>query len=56
MATLLETLSDLIGTNWKPRDVAKRHSRTFSCRCGHHIFFRNSLCLNCQAPLGYLPG
>jgi hypothetical protein len=56
MATLLETLGELIGTKWKHRDVAERHSRTFLCRCGNHIFFRNSLCLGCQAPLGYLPG
>ena len=56
MATLLETLGELIGTSWKHREVAKRHSRTFLCRCGDHIFFRNSLCLGCQAPLGYLPG
>jgi hypothetical protein len=56
MATLLETLAELIGANRKHRDVAERHSRTFSCRCGNHIFFRNSQCLRCQAPLGYLPG
>ena len=56
MATLLETLGELIGTKRKHRDVAKRHSRTFLCGCGNHIFFRNSLCLGCQAPLGYLPG
>jgi hypothetical protein len=56
MATLLETLGELIGSTRKHRDVAKRHSRTFLCRCGNHIFFRNSLCLRCQAPLGYLPG
>src|SRR5262245_4786408 len=56
MASLLETLSELIGMNWKHRDVARRHSRTFVCRCGTHIFFRNSLCLTCQSSLGYLPG
>ena len=56
MASLLETLGELIGSNWKHREVARRHSRTFVCRCGTHIFFRNSLCLTCQAPLGYLPG
>jgi len=55
MASLLETLGELIGTNRKQRDVARRHSRTFTCRCGTHIFFRNSLCLSCHAPLGYLP-
>lgn len=56
MASLLETLGDLIGTNWKRRDVAKRYSRTYVCRCGSHIFFGNTLCNSCQAPLGYLPG
>jgi hypothetical protein len=56
MPNILETLGRLIGTNWKHRDTAKPHSRTFFCRCGNHIFFGNSLCLGCQAPLGYLPG
>ena len=27
--------------------------RAFSCRCGRPIFFRNSACLACHAPLGY---
>ncbi|WP_113553792.1 putative zinc-binding metallopeptidase [Hyphomicrobiales bacterium] len=56
MATLLQTLGDLIGTNWKHRDVPKRYSRTFVCRCGSHVFFGNMFCNSCQAPLGYLPG
>jgi hypothetical protein len=55
VATLLETLGQLIGANWKQREVAKRYSRTFLCRCGRHIFFGNIVCNNCQAPLGYLP-
>ena len=29
--------------------------RAFSCRCGRPVFFRNSRCLACQAPLGYDP-
>jgi hypothetical protein len=32
-----------------------RRARTYDCRCGRTIFFRNSLCLACQAPLGYEP-
>ena len=56
MASLLEILGELIGSNWKHREAVRRHSRTFVCRCGTHVFFRNSLCLTCQAPLGYLPG
>lgn len=30
-------------------------SRAFTCRCGQPIFFRNSICLGCNAPLGYDP-
>ena len=55
MATVLEILGELIGTSWKHRDVAKQHSRTFLCRCGNAVFFRNALCIGCHAPLGYLP-
>ncbi|MCW7538831.1 putative zinc-binding peptidase [Aquabacterium sp. A7-Y] len=29
--------------------------RAYHCRCGRPIFFRNSLCLGCQTPLGYEP-
>jgi hypothetical protein len=56
MPSILETLSQLIGTNRRTRDAARRHSRTFFCRCGNNVFFRNSLCFSCQATLGYLPG
>ena len=31
-----------------------RHSRSYQCRCGNRIFFRNTLCLACQSQLGYL--
>ena len=30
-------------------------SRSYRCRCGNHVFFRNTLCLNCHAQLGFLP-
>lgn len=29
--------------------------RAFACRCGRPVFFRNSMCLACHAPLGYDP-
>jgi hypothetical protein len=29
--------------------------RSFICRCGRPVFFRNSRCLACQTPLGYEP-
>ncbi len=28
--------------------------RVFNCQCGSPVFFRNSMCLACQTPLGYL--
>ena len=33
----------------------RHRARFFRCRCGNATFFRNSQCLKCQAPLGYLP-
>jgi hypothetical protein len=32
-----------------------RHVRSYRCRCGNRIFFRNTLCLACRSQLGYLP-
>lgn len=29
--------------------------RLYRCKCGRPIFFRNSLCIACRAPLGYDP-
>lgn len=29
--------------------------RAYFCRCGRPVFFRNSVCLACQTPLGYEP-
>jgi hypothetical protein len=29
--------------------------RRYQCRCGRPVFFRNSVCLACRAPLGYEP-
>jgi hypothetical protein len=31
-------------------------ARLSKCQCGKPVFFRNSLCLNCQTPLGFEPG
>ena len=55
MPNILETLSSLIGTDWKSRTAAKRYSRTFVCSCGNQIFFRNNQCVRCRKPLGYRP-
>ena len=29
--------------------------RAFNCQCGRPVFFRNSICLACNTPLGYVP-
>ena len=60
-ATRSSPLSDLFD------DVARRleaargpeaprpRGRTYRCRCGRPVFFRNSVCLGCAAPLGFEP-
>jgi hypothetical protein len=50
----LESLGDLLGSGFKRRHIAKRYSRRYLCRCDRQVFFRNSLCLSCDAPLGYI--
>ena len=30
-------------------------TRSYRCRCGRAVFFRNSVCLACNTPLGYEP-
>jgi hypothetical protein len=55
MLNLIESLGRVLGGQWRRPDPAERLSRSFQCRCGAHVFFRNSVCLNCKAPLGYLP-
>lgn len=56
MRDLLESLDHDVGTQLKRQDVrAGRHSRAYKCRCGNHVFFGNTLCLACNATLGFLP-
>ena len=57
MQELRESLDRPLGTQLKQLDEGvARHARSYQCRCGHRIFFRNTLCLQCNAQLGYLPG
>ncbi|MBA2965480.1 MULTISPECIES: zinc-binding metallopeptidase family protein [Ramlibacter] len=37
------------------RARARRMSRSYKCRCGTHVFFRNTQCLHCARQLGFLP-
>ena len=51
---LFDEVAATLGRKWKARSVP-RHGRSYRCRCGRPIFFRNSECLACGAPLGYEP-
>jgi hypothetical protein len=53
MVQPLPSLHEEIGTQLKQR--VSRHARSYQCRCGNRIFFRNTLCLACRSQLGYLP-
>ena len=54
MESLYDTAAQRMSSAWRGHDVPK-HSRSFRCQCGRHVFFRNSLCIACSTPLGYLP-
>jgi len=55
MEVLFQTLSRQLRELWRPARAPKA-SRAFRCQCGRPVFFRNSQCLACNTPLGYLPG
>lgn len=55
MRNLGDAIALATGTNGSGQDAERRHARSWRCRCGNHIFFRNTLCLQCGAQLGYLP-
>ena len=54
MNSLLDSLFDQLTSFWKTSH-APRTRRAFRCDCGRPVFFRNSQCLGCDAPLGYQP-
>lgn len=54
MASFFDTLSTRLGQAWKPQRRA-RALRAYRCVCHRPVFFRNSECLACHAPLGYEP-
>lgn len=55
MLNIFETITRRLVEAWKADEPSGRRS-AFSCRCGRPVYFRNSLCLGCQAPLAYEPG
>jgi len=44
--------------NWSPARQSARpplRGRSYRCRCGRPVYFHNSVCLACNAPLGFVP-
>jgi hypothetical protein len=54
MPSIFETIAGRLLVAWKSEEPAGRRS-AFACRCGRPVYFRNSLCLGCKAPLGFEP-
>jgi hypothetical protein len=54
MANIFESITKLLSEVWRPSDALRR-GLSFQCRCGRPVYFRNSLCLGCQTPLGFDP-
>lgn len=54
MNPLYDAVSQGLIHRWKSGKVAKA-GRAYRCRCERPVFFRNSECLACHAPLGFEP-
>ena len=54
MTGLFDTVLEELRNFWKTPHTP-RTKRVFRCDCGRPVFFRNSQCLGCDAPLGYEP-
>ncbi len=54
MTGLFDSLIDELRNIWK-KPHAPRSKRAFRCDCERPVFFLNSQCLGCGAPLGYEP-
>lgn len=54
MTSLFDSLFEELRSLWK-KPHAPRSKRAFRCDCERPVFFLNSQCLGCGAPLGYEP-
>jgi hypothetical protein len=54
VTSLFDSLFDQLKRSWR-KPHAPRSKRAFRCACGRPVFFLNSQCLGCKAPLGYEP-
>ncbi len=54
MTTQADSIIEQLSAYWKT-GRAPRSKRSYRCDCERPVFFRNSQCLGCGAPLGYEP-
>jgi hypothetical protein len=54
MLSILEVITKRLAETWKSEEPTAR-GHNFRCQCGRAIYFRNSICLGCKTPLGYVP-
>jgi hypothetical protein len=52
---LLDSITRRLTTEWKLHKTGERLARSYKCRCELPVFFRNTQCLSCASPLGFLP-
>jgi hypothetical protein len=52
MLSIFESITRRLVDSWKSGEPSGRRS-AFACRCGRPVYFDNSLCLGCKAPLGF---
>jgi hypothetical protein len=53
MANIFESLAKLLTDVWRPTEPTRRRGLSFRCRCERPVYFRNSVCLGCNTPLGF---
>jgi len=54
MASIFEAITKRLVESWKSKEPAAT-GRTYRCQCDRPVYFRNSVCLGCNTPLGYEP-
>lgn len=54
MAGIFDIITKRLGEVWRSSEATGR-GRFYRCQCDRPIYFRNSLCLGCQTPLGFVP-
>jgi hypothetical protein len=54
LSGIFESIAKRLTEAWRSEEPSGR-GHAYRCQCDRPIFFRNSLCLGCNTPLGYVP-